>query len=81
LLSFSTIVEATHEAETLMKDKEFEVNSTQVLKLVSESNCSSYDCEFVALAEDLGVKLATFDKKIRREFSDVALHPRDFFSE
>jgi len=81
LLSFSAIVEVIQEAEMLMKDKEFEVNSTRVLKLVSESNCSSYDCEFVALADDLDVKLATFDKKIRREFSDIALHPKEFFNE
>jgi predicted nucleic acid-binding protein len=81
LLSFSTIIEATNEAEALMKDKEFEVNSTHVLQLVSQSNCSSYDCEFVALAEDLDVKLATFDKKICREFPDIALPPQQFFSE
>jgi predicted nucleic acid-binding protein len=81
LLSFPTIIEATGEAEALMKDKEFEVNSTHVLQLVSQSNCSSYDCEFVALAEDLDVKLATFDKKICREFPGTALPPHQFFSE
>jgi predicted nucleic acid-binding protein len=64
-----------------MKDKEFEVDSTRVLQLVSQSNCSSYDCEFVASAEDLDVKLATFDKKICREFPDIALSPNSFFSD
>ena len=78
LLSFSTIIEATSEAQALMKDREFEVNSTRVLHLVSESNCSSYDCEFVALAEDLNAKLVTFDKKIPDQFPEVALHPKQF---
>jgi hypothetical protein len=39
---------------------------------------SSYDCEFVALAVDLGVKLVTFDMKLCNEFSDIAIHPKDF---
>ena len=78
ILEFSTALQATEEAEQLMRSKEFEVNSTRVLSLVVDSSCSSYDCEFVALADDLDIKLVTFDKKIITEFPELAIHPKDF---
>jgi predicted nucleic acid-binding protein len=48
------------------------LNSGQVLKLVSESSCSAYDCEFIALAEQLGVPLLTSDAEILKEFPQMA---------
>jgi predicted nucleic acid-binding protein len=61
-----------------MDANEFEVNSTQVMSLVSDSSCSAYDCEFVALADDLNLQLVTFDEKIIREFPDIAISPKEF---
>jgi predicted nucleic acid-binding protein len=61
------------EAEALMTDQEFTVTSLQVLTLTDSSTCSAYDCEFVALAKQLSVKLVTQDKKILREFPNVAV--------
>ena len=78
ILEFSIALQVIEEAEQLMGSKEFEVNSTQVLSLVSESSCSSYDCEFVALADDLDVKLVTFDKKILNEFPEIGVSPKEF---
>ena len=78
ILDFTIALQVIEEAEQLMGSKEFEVNSTQVLSLVYDSSCSSYDCEFVALADDLNSKLVTFDKKIIKEFPDIAIHPEDF---
>jgi predicted nucleic acid-binding protein len=66
------------EAEALMTDQEFTVTSLQVLTLSHSSSCSAYDCEFVALAKQLDVKLVTQDKKILREFSEVAVSLDDF---
>ena len=80
ILEFSIALQAIEEAEQLMGSKEFEVNSTQVLSLVSDSSCSSYDCEFVALADDLDVKLLTFDKKILKEFPEIGASPEDFIA-
>lgn len=34
--------------QCLLEGSEFEVNSHAVLKLVKDSDCSAYDCEFVA---------------------------------
>jgi predicted nucleic acid-binding protein len=40
---------------------------------VRKSPCSAYDCEFVALAEDLEIPLLTTDRKILSAFLSVAV--------
>ena len=37
-------------AESELADFECEIDSVAIMELVSESDCSAYDCEFVALA-------------------------------
>lgn len=61
-----------HEAESLMVGLEYDVSSTEVLNLVHASNCSAYDCEFVALAMQLQTPLITMDKQILHAFPSVA---------
>ncbi len=78
MLELSVVLQATEEAEQLMNTNEFEVNSIQVMSFVSDSSCSAYDCEFVALADDLNVQLITFDKKIIHEFPNIAIGPEEF---
>ena len=78
ILELSVVLQAMEEAEQLMDSNEFEVNSTQVMSFVADSSCSAYDCEFVALADDLNIKLVTFDKKITREFPKIAISPQEF---
>jgi predicted nucleic acid-binding protein len=56
------------EAEDLLAGSEFEVDSKTVLELVRESDCSAYDCEFIALANKLQVKLVTMDAKLLKAF-------------
>lgn len=68
------------EAEALMADHEFTVTSVQVLTLADSGSCSAYDCEFVALAKQLDIKLVTQDKKILREFPDIAVSLDDFLN-
>ena len=57
----------------LLRGREYEVPSYEVLRLASTSNCSAYDCEFIATANDLKVPLVTVDKQMLREFSSVAI--------
>lgn len=78
ILDLPAVLQAAQDAEDLMAANEFEVNSIQVMSLVSESSCSAYDCEFVALADDISVTLVTFDKMIIREFPDIAISPMNF---
>ena len=60
-------------AETLLANNEHRVASVDVMNLVSSSNCSSYDCEFVALAQKLNIKLVTNDKKVLKAFPETAV--------
>lgn len=62
------------EAESLLDGAEHEPESRRVLELVRGSDCSAYDCEFVALAESLGAQLVTMDGKLLRAFPAIA-HP------
>ena len=61
------------EMESLFQGKEYEVTSLEVLSLVDHSECSAYDCEFVALAEGLDVRLVTMDRKLVSSFPDTAI--------
>ena len=55
-------------AEEQMRGGEFFVPSASVLREVTRSGCSAYDCEYVALAEDLDVRLVTCDLRILKDF-------------
>jgi predicted nucleic acid-binding protein len=61
------------EAEALLAGNEHDVDSRHVLELVRDSDCSAYDCEYVALAIRLGVKLVTMDSKLLKAFPKHAL--------
>lgn len=65
-------------AEGLVGAHEYTLGGEHVLHLVAASPCSAYDCEYVALAEDLGVQLVTSDRDVLRHFPRVAIHPRSF---
>lgn len=67
-LSFEQASSLQREAESLLEGAEFEVESSAVLELVRDSDCSAYDCEFIALAMKLDTKLVTMDKKLLRAF-------------
>ena len=68
MLSFEPACSLLAEAESLLEGFEFEVHSQEIMELVRDSECSAYDCEFVALAERLGTKLVTMDKKVLKAF-------------
>lgn len=72
-LSLGQIQQIMAAALALMDGREYEVDSHHVLRLVATSNCSAYDCEFVALAQELGVSLVTMDKQILKDFPEVAV--------
>jgi predicted nucleic acid-binding protein len=77
-LSVEQAVSVMGAAADLMMGGEYESNSELVLRLAASSGCSAYDCEFVALAHELGVPLVTEDRRIRRSFKDSTIRLRDF---
>ncbi len=72
-LNLQAAQEIMDEALGLMVGQEYEVVSSRVLSLVVKSSCSAYDCEFVALAQDLGVSLVTVDKQVLDQFPESAV--------
>jgi predicted nucleic acid-binding protein len=65
-------------AETLFDEREFQPNGEHVLRLAAASGCTAYDCEFVAVARDLGVPLVTFDREVVRRFPGTAMDAKQF---
>lgn len=72
-LTIMEVAEIMRGAEAFMAGNEFAVASEHVFRLVAMSDCSAYDCEFVALAEDLQVPLVTVDSCILAGFPTVAV--------
>jgi predicted nucleic acid-binding protein len=73
LLSLAKAQQMMAEARLLMRGREYEMAPDAVLALAAASTCSAYDCEFVALAQDLNVPLITVDKQVLSQFPDVAV--------
>ncbi len=64
---------AMDRAASLIRGREAQVETRDVLALAKSSGCSSYDCEYVSLAAALGVSLVTSDKAVLRAFPRVAV--------
>jgi predicted nucleic acid-binding protein len=71
-LTPAAAIEAVRQAEDQMSRAETEVGSVGILALAFESGRSAYDCEYVALAKELGVPLITCDRQLVRTFPAVA---------
>lgn len=72
-LTFEQACSLQSEAEGLLIGSEYEVDSLHVLELVRDSDCSAYDCEFIALAITLKTELVTMDGKLLRAFPKIAV--------
>jgi predicted nucleic acid-binding protein len=59
-------------AESILAGREYSVRSARVIELAAASGCSAYDCEFVALAQALGVPLVTSDRQLLQSFPETA---------
>ena len=77
LLNFEQACQIQNQAESVMIANEYQINSVEVLRLAQSSGCSAYDCEFVALARHLGVKLITQDKQILTQFPQHTIALKD----
>ena len=74
-------VKVIDKADELLQGREYALASHTVLTLVGQSACSAYDCEFVALAQDLDVSLLTDDRRILSEFPQRAISLTRFVSD
>jgi predicted nucleic acid-binding protein len=71
---------AVERASNQMFGRERLVSMDAILSLVDRSTCSAYDCEFVALALDLGLPLITEDRRILGQFPAVAQDMASFIA-
>ncbi len=77
-MSLEAALLAFHSAEEIIAGREYRVSSEKVLELAVQSKCTAYDCEYVALALDLGVPLVTADKQILKSFPKIAVSLEKF---
>ena len=68
LLELADAVLLYQRAKDLIGTEEYEVETSDVLRLSKQSKCSAYDCEYIALAEFLDLKLVTADAKLSKAF-------------
>jgi predicted nucleic acid-binding protein len=78
-LALEDALRIVDEAERAMAGREYSVLSQHVLQLAARSGCSAYDCEFVALAQDLGISFVTSDRQVLAAFPTTAVS-RDRFT-
>src|SRR5690625_7035680 len=50
ILELSTVLQSMQEAEQLMKSNALEINSTKILRQITNSGCSNYYCDFYAIS-------------------------------
>ena len=78
LITLDEAAQIMDEAHALMVDHERYISSNLVFELVSISKCTSYDCEYVALARETNLTLVTSDKQVVGAFPGIAVFPQDF---
>ncbi|KEF42167.1 MAG: hypothetical protein ER33_07340 [Cyanobium sp. CACIAM 14] len=74
-LDLSTALNHLAVAEQKFLPRTMAVDSTAALRLAHQVGCSSYDAEFVVLAQQLACPLLTFDRKLLQLFPELALKP------
>jgi predicted nucleic acid-binding protein len=77
-LDLAGVLERVAAAEAVVRGREYLVEAAPVLELVARSRCSAHDCEYVALARQLGVPLVTSDRRILAAFPGTAVSPDEF---
>jgi len=67
-----------NEALQTMEKRQIIPSYERILDLIAESDCTAYDCEFVALARQLSIQLVTADQQLLAQFPDCAISLEDF---
>jgi predicted nucleic acid-binding protein len=78
---YMTLAEAldyARRAEEDLRESTRSVPTRRVLQLVDETDHSAYDCEYVALAQELNVTLVTGDQTVSDLFPDTAVLLEDY---
>ena len=68
---------AFKDSEAIIGENEYDIQIERRMSVAASTQCSAYDSQYIALAEDLNVYLFTYDKKILSMNPQLALKPRD----
>ena len=74
-VTLESAVASVRATEWVLARREFMVPTDRVLALAERTGCSSYDCEYVALAMELAVPLFTLDRQLLEAFPEIAIRP------
>ena len=77
-MNLATSIQIAEKAEVFFHNRQHVVPTAKILELSEQSGCSAYDCEFVALAQDLKVEFVTTDKKLFSVFKDTTISVQNF---
>jgi predicted nucleic acid-binding protein len=77
-MNFEAAIGSLRLAEETVAGREYSVDARKVLELAYRAKCSAYDCEYMALAQDLGVPLVTTDKQLLKAFPKTAVSLEQF---
>lgn len=55
-------------AEAKLHPRQYNILSATVISLAAQSDCSAYECEYVALAQELNVSLITANERVLAAF-------------
>ncbi len=78
LVTVNQAIEIVQRCELDMQARTFSTAAADVLRLADESNCTAFDCEFVATAQMLGATLVTGDRKLAAAFPETAVTMEEF---
>ena len=76
ILSIEQVSPILNDALALMEGSSYEIPPERILAVARRTGCSAYDSQYIALAEDLGTKLYTCDKRILTKCTGLAIEPK-----
>lgn len=77
-MELSQAQEVMTDALLTLENRQVAPSSEKVFELVSKSDCTAYDCEFIALAQQLNILLVTSDKQLLQRFPGSAIALKEF---
>jgi len=63
-----------------MEARQIQPSPNLTLAIIANSNCTAYDCEFIALAKETNSRLVTADRQLLKEFPEIAVSLEDFIA-
>jgi predicted nucleic acid-binding protein len=77
-MSLKQAKQVMQKALEILENHQAVPSAERVLDLISESNCTAYDCEFVALSQQLSIQLVTADKRLLNQFPSFTISLENF---